>query len=978
VHIRDLLKNVEPIHIAGHYSGNVSIICYDSRHCEKKSLFVAIPGLKVDGHNYITEAVSRGARFIVHERDYSPPSGITAIKVSDSRRVLGILGRNFYRDPSSRLYLIGVMGTNGKTTVTYLLESILKAAGCPVGVMGTVNYRFGEKVLPAPKTTPESYDMQKILRSMVDEGITHVIAEISSHAVDLKRVDDCSFDMGIFTNLSRDHLDYHGTMDNYFLAKKRFFDDVLPSGGKRRKFMIVNGDDPWGQRLLKEVRTGVPSRTFGIEARCDMTADPFALSLEGIKACLRIEGSVFRANSPLIGKFNLYNILAAAMAALSLNIPEKFIRTGVKKLKKVPGRLEKISKSNEPWVFVDYAHTDDALRRVLQNLSVFRKRKIITVFGCGGDRDRGKRPLMGHAAASLSDLTIVTSDNPRTENPLAIIGEIEKGIREISIKKHTPEALSRGTNEKSYVVIPDRKKAIEKALSFSEPSDIVLIAGKGHENYQIIGEARIPFDDRKIAKAALKNRQTLPILHGYEILSATGGILIQGDPAGSFHGISTDSRQITQGSLFIPLKGERYDGHDFLDAALRNGATGILIQKESEKKRLTWDEHVTIIVVEDTLRALGDIAHYWRKKFTASVVAITGSSGKTTTKEMIAGIAGLMKNVIKAQGNFNNLVGVPVTLLNLRDQHDVMILEMGTNSRGEIERLTRIADPDIGVITNIGPAHLEGLKSIGGVREEKCDLFRNMATSGIAIINLDDESIRASNQIWHGKRITFGLGQEADVSAEDMRKRGGKGISFTLRIAGKRQKIHLSATGEHNIYNALAAAASSWALGIDHAIICQGLMTFKPISGRMEICQLKNGAFIINDTYNANPASVREALKTLKYLRGSHSSTVIHGDMLELGDQAYEMHESIGSLMADTEVDRIFLRGRLSQATAAGALKRNMPKNRIIFFETPEEVIPHLKSTLKEGDWVLIKGSRMMKMEEIVRTIIDTFGLDTG
>lgn len=506
MHIRDLLKDFEPLHIAGNYSGNVSAISYDSRHCEKNSLFVAIPGLKVDGHDYITEAVARGARFIVYERDYLPPSGVTAIKVLDSRRVLGILGRNFHKDPSAGMCLIGVTGTNGKTTVTYLLESILKAAGFKVGVLGTVNYRFNEKVLPAPNTTPESYEMQKILRIMADAGITHVIAEVASHAVDLKRVDDCSFDMGIFTNLSRDHLDYHGTMENYFLTKKRFFDNILPSGKKHRKFMILNGDDPWGQRLFREVRTGVPSQTFGIETECDMTADPFTLSLEGIKARIHTAPLSFAIVSPLIGKFNLYNILAAAMAAVSLNIPESFIRTGVAKLKKVPGRLEKISKSDEPAVFVDYAHTDDALRRVLQNLSAFKKRKIVTVFGCGGDRDRGKRPLMGKAAVSFSDMTIVTSDNPRTENPLAIIGEIEKGIREIPVNKISPETLNNESDEKSYTIIPDRKKAIEKAVSLAAPSDIVLVAGKGHENYQIIGQARMPFDDRKIAKTALKNR----------------------------------------------------------------------------------------------------------------------------------------------------------------------------------------------------------------------------------------------------------------------------------------------------------------------------------------------------------------------------------------------------------------------------------------------------------------------------------------
>jgi UDP-N-acetylmuramoyl-tripeptide--D-alanyl-D-alanine ligase len=472
--------------------------------------------------------------------------------------------------------------------------------------------------------------------------------------------------------------------------------------------------------------------------------------------------------------------------------------------------------------------------------------------------------------------------------------------------------------------------------------------------------------------------QSLPVFQGHDILKATGGTLIQGNPAGFLSGISTDSRRITRGNLFIPLTGDRYDGHDFLNTAVKGGASGLLIQKDSEKKHLSFDESITIVLVEDTLKALGDIAHCWRQKFAASVVAITGSSGKTTTKEMIAGISGLEKNVMKAQGNFNNLVGVPLTLLNLRDQHDAAILELGTNSRGEIERLTRIAEPDIGLITNIGPAHLEGLKSLDVVREEKCDLFRNMAASKVAIINMDDEALRTSGNIWRGKRITFGLDQDADVSAENIIKKGKQGVSFTLRIAGKRHYVHLSVTGEHNVYNALAAAASSWALGIEHDNIRQGLMAFTPITGRMEICQLKNGAFIINDTYNANPASVREALKTLKDLRGSHSGTVILGDMLELGDRAEEMHEGIGSLMADTGVGTILLRGRLSRATAAGALKRNVPDNRIFFFENPEEVIPHLKSTLKKGDWILVKGSRMLKMEEVVRTIVETFGLKTA
>jgi UDP-N-acetylmuramoyl-L-alanyl-D-glutamate--2,6-diaminopimelate ligase len=502
------MKNIELLHTHGSFSGNVSTICYHSRHCEKNSLFVAIPGLKVDGRQFIDDAITRGARFIVHEKDYLAPPGVIAIRVKDSRRALGIMGRNFYKDPSSHLCLISVMGTNGKTTVTYMLESILEAAGYRIGVLGTVNYRFNKKVLPAPNTTPESYEMQKILRLMVNEKITHAVAEISSHAIDLKRVDDCTFDMGIFTNLSQDHLDYHGTMENYFQAKKRFFDEVLPSSEKSNKTMIVNGDDPWGQRLVKEVQQDLSLWTFGINSVCDIKADPLSLSLEGIKAKIHRGRSSFTISSPLIGLYNLYNMLAAVTAALSLNIPEKFIQLGLRKLKNVPGRLEKVSKPDEPVVFVDYAHTDDAIRRVLQNLSTFGKRKIITLFGCGGDRDRGKRPLMGKAAVSLSDITIVTSDNPRTENPLSIIDDIERGIHEMAVKKIPPGALNKQTGEKCYTVIPDRAKAIEQAVLLASGSDIVLIAGKGHEDYQIIGDKRLSFDDRKIAKVALASKRS--------------------------------------------------------------------------------------------------------------------------------------------------------------------------------------------------------------------------------------------------------------------------------------------------------------------------------------------------------------------------------------------------------------------------------------------------------------------------------------
>jgi UDP-N-acetylmuramoyl-L-alanyl-D-glutamate--2,6-diaminopimelate ligase len=504
VQIQAVIKDINIIQVSGVLSGEVTAICYDSRNCEKDSLFVAVSGLKLDGHAYIKEAVDRGAKFVVHEKDYSPPPGITSIRVPNSRAILGVLGKNFYNDPSSRLCLIGVTGTNGKTTVTYLLEAILKAAGLSVGVVGTVNYRFNNKELPAPHTTPESYELQRILRIMVDKGVTHVVVEVSSHALDLRRVDECSFDIGIFTNLSQDHLDYHETLENYFQAKKRFFTEIIPAGKKNYAYrMIINGDDPWGRRLVDEAGTMIPCRTFCIDNKCDITAERYAFSLEGTRAEINAGGSHIAIFSPLIGKFNLHNILASVTAASLLGVPESFIRTGVENLRNVPGRLEKVSVPGEPEVFVDYAHTEDALQRVLQNLSPFKKGRIITVFGCGGDRDRGKRPLMGKAATDWSDLAILTSDNPRTEDPLSIIAEIEKGMGGNSTKKLFPGELEKNRNEKSYVVIPERREAIETAVAVADISDIILIAGKGHEDYQIIGAKRIPFDDRQVAREAL-------------------------------------------------------------------------------------------------------------------------------------------------------------------------------------------------------------------------------------------------------------------------------------------------------------------------------------------------------------------------------------------------------------------------------------------------------------------------------------------
>ena len=499
----ELLEKVDVLEVHGTRAREIEGICFDSRRCEADFLFVAVAGMKFDGHLFVPEAVRRGAKAIVYEKEIARHASYTSIRVRDSRRALGVLGKNFFENPSGALGLVGVTGTNGKTTVTYLLESILREAGHEPGVIGTINYRWGTKVLPASHTTPESFELQRLLAEIRSAGITHVVMEVSSHALELRRVEDCEFDLGIFMNLTQDHLDFHGTMENYFASKKRFFTDLL-AGEKngRRQGRIINIDDPWGRRLAEELGAkGLV--TFGIDSIAFVQAKEAELSLGEIRAEIETPAGAFPLRAPLSGRFNLYNILAATAAAFHLGIPLSAIQRGIETAKPVPGRLEKISESGEPAVFVDYAHSEDALKRVLQNLARFRKGRIITVFGCGGDRDRGKRPLMGRAAAEQSDRVIVTSDNPRTEEPLAIIGAIEGGIDANVMKKVSPGELRAAGAGKTYTVVADRREAIGLAIDLANPQDIVLIAGKGHEDYQIIGTKTFPFDDRTVGREAL-------------------------------------------------------------------------------------------------------------------------------------------------------------------------------------------------------------------------------------------------------------------------------------------------------------------------------------------------------------------------------------------------------------------------------------------------------------------------------------------
>lgn len=480
----------------------VTGITHDSRRVEPGFLFVAIRGTRQDGGRFVRDALDRGAAAVVADVPQSTLPGVAVIEVEDSRKALAQLGASFYGHPARELCLIGITGTNGKTTTSLLMESILRTSGYSVGVLGTLAYRWAGKVRKAVMTTPESVDLQALFREMRDDGVTHVIMEVSSHALALGRVAECGFDAGVFTNLSQDHLDFHASMEDYFAAKRVLFEQHLKSDGGRKGRAIVNADDPFGRRLIAGL--GPDCWSYSVEGRAATSwVAGSELGADGIKAVFSAPGAEVRVASPLIGRLNLYNLLAAASAALAIGLDAAAVSSGLASVSSVDGRLERVSVPDALGysVVVDYAHTPDAMEKALECLREMTPARLIVVFGCGGDRDRGKRPLMGRAAARWGDLVILTSDNPRSEVPEAIIADIEAGVLDCGWQQLEVEAAR--ARERGYLVSVDRRSAIRLALDCAQAGDIVFIGGKGHETYQIIGGQVLPFDDREVAREHL-------------------------------------------------------------------------------------------------------------------------------------------------------------------------------------------------------------------------------------------------------------------------------------------------------------------------------------------------------------------------------------------------------------------------------------------------------------------------------------------
>lgn len=965
--------------------GDTSIfdITCDSRQVVQGSLFIAVDGHAADGHNYIVQAFDKGAAAVLAQRS---PRGLPreqALRIvlsKDTRKDTAIAAANFFGHPSKDLIVVGVTGTNGKTSITWLLEQIYRTCGIICGVIGTVNIRYPGTIIDNPVTTPDAVCLQKTMHDMKLAGVTHVIMEVSSHSLDQHRVDECDFNAAVFTNLTQDHLDYHEGFEDYFACKRTLFTRHLgPFEDGTRGKAVINIDNKYGTRLADGLE--LPMIRVSADREADIRAIDITDDIHGLKGTLNFSGVHIPMTSVLTGRFNLENILCAAGAALATGICPESIARGVAALERVPGRLEKLPTELNRHIFVDYAHTPDALESILKTLAGRAPARLITVFGCGGDRDRTKRAPMGVIACCYSDIAIVTSDNPRTENPDAIVDEIIDGICARGFKSIDP--YESNPCKKGYIRMTDRAKALALAVEISKPRDIIVAAGKGHETYQITNAGTIHFDDKEHLTDACTKILTPKPWNIKDISTALGGepVTVSAEKSDAdavttfFKGICTDSRTISPDTVFLALIGERFDGHNFIPDLVKKGVSAFIVKQgyldtlDLNQKSLMEKTKACFFEVSDTLAALGRLARYHRMRSNARIAALTGSNGKTSTRKMAQDIFSQHHDTLATRGNLNNEIGLPITLLRLADIHEWAVVEMGMSNPGEIARLSAVARPDIALVTNTHGSHMLGVGSLDNVARAKAEIFESLNPGGTAVIFADDPRVdilvQGAKKNPNTAQITlFGTQPGSDVLLSQI-THTDHGIAFSLTMDGYTRQYTLPSPADFMAFNAAAAATLAKAAGIDETDIAQGLEMFVPVKGRMHLRTLGNGLHLIDDTYNANPSSMNQALKVLNRMAGKNRGIAVLGDMLELGDQSQVHHRHVGHLVAALAPAKLLLFGTQVARIREGAIEKGYPEEHIVT-GSKQALEQTLKESIKQENWVLIKGSRGMAMETLI------------
>ncbi len=911
--IKNCPKNLQKLKIKG--------LALNSKDVKKGFIFFAIKGNRSNGENYINQAIKNGASVIVCSKNCKfKRKKINIIKINKIRKYLSeIVSKYFKLKPKN---IIAVTGTNGKTSVADFFYQILDTNKIPVASIGTLGIRYKKRSIKTDLTTPDILTLHKHLEKLKKNKVDNVIIEASSHGLDQNRLDNLNLKAGIFTNFSQDHLDYHKTMKAYLKAKLILFSNLL----QKKKYVIVD-------KTIKEFST-----LNKISKKRQLKLLDINKQIDKIK----------NITIPLIGSFQKKNLAMAVLASGLCGLSNKKINNALKKIKNVNGRLDLIRRyPNNIRVFIDYAHTPDALYAAIKSIKESYNSNVSLVFGCGGERDFKKRSLMAKIAKVNCKKIYVTDDNPRKENPKKIRQEIINHLK-----------------GSKYFDIGDRSSAIKKSVLNAEPNETILVAGKGHESYQDYGSKIISISDRKIIKRLNINKKLFDIKkQNYLFNSKIINKIIKNKKFYKFNGLAIDSRDIKKDNLFLAIKGNKNDGNKFISKAIKKGASYYATSKNytniKNKK----------IKIDNPILFLNKFAKLKRENSNAKIIAITGSVGKTSLKNMLYELLLRYGNTCCSPRSFNNHFGVPVSLSNLNLNHQFGVFEVGMSKAGEINKLSKLIKPDLGVITNVAEAHIENFNNIEGIASAKSEIINNIKDGGKVILNRDDKFF---NYLYKKakrrniKVITFGSSSKSDVRLIKI-KTNKKIREIILKVKDSIFEIKIS---NININNVLAALAVLSELNLDLQKTTQTFKNFQPSEGRGKIHRIKRYKkkfTLIDESYNANPFSVKNALNNFSSIKkDKFKKYLLLGDMLELGKKSEIYHTQLSRLINRSDIDKVFVTGEKTLFTYKN-LKKEKRGN---ILQCSEDVDSILKNIIANHDYLMIKGSNATGLNVVSKEMI--------
>ena len=918
-----LLKNLIKTSNQKFQKIEIKDLSLDSRKIKKGDLFFAIKGYKTDGKRFINEAIKNGANAVICSKNIDLNNTKTpVIKVSNIKKVLTTACVIFFKKKPKNI--IAVTGTNGKSSVADFFHQILSLNKIPSASIGTLGVKKRNIVKKLNLTSPDIISLHRELENIKKDKIENVIIEASSHGLEQGRLEGVNFKAGIFTNFSHDHLDYHKSMKNYFNSKMILFDKLL----NKNKYLITDAN------IIEFLKLKSISKKRKLKI---LTINNETISKKN------------KELTQLVGSFQFKNLSMSILASKLCGIKDTQIDKIFNKIKCVSGRLELIRQlPNKSKIFIDYAHTPDALHNSLNSLKSHYRDEITLVFGCGGNRDQNKRPTMGMIAKNYCNKIYITDDNPRNENPKKIRNDIKKYLK-----------------KKDFIEIGDRKKAIKTAIQKSEFNEIILVAGKGHETQQDYGKKIINMSDKDIVKKTKVKKNKLKkgninIQYNLKILKE----ILKIKNLKGFKGVSINSKKIKKNNIFIAIKGPNKDGHNYVTNAIQNGASLCVISKKIKTVHLK-----KLIKVNNTINFLNRLAILKRNNSRATIIGVTGSSGKTTVKTILGNLLNLFADTCFSLKSYNNHYGVPLSLSNLEQNHKYGVFEIGMSKKGEINRLSKMVKPNIGVITNIAEAHIENFKNIKEIAKAKSEIINNITKGGLLILNRDDKFFNFLNKLAKRKKIrvvSFGFSKKSDIYPLFIKNYKNKKITkikiFNNEILLKYDDV--------NIKNILISFAILKELDLNIEKILNFFLTNQSLEGRGKshnIKRYKTKFKLIDESYNANPYSVRNAIFNLSKIRSkNYKKYVLLGDMLELGRKSEVYHKNLSKVINNSNIDKIFVYGNniLNTYKYTDIKKRgNILQNHNDFDEIFSKII-------NKNDHLMIKGSNATGLHKIARTLI--------